>query len=947
MTLRLPFSFFLLLIISGTARAQNLEWVHQLGDQNRCISHDLTIDSASNVYTVGTFRGTIDFDPDPMDSLVLSATGNADLFLSKHDSSGSLLWAYAFSSSLDYELGRKVATDAEGNVYVCGLFRGIMDVDPDTSTFTLQDSGLVDAFILKLDSAGALLWAKNIGRGAATVSPAGLAVGPDDFIYLTGYFTDTVDLDPGPGTDLFFGGGAFSFTELGFVGKYDSNGNYVWGRKFGGEHSQSMRTVSLSADPFGNVFVGGQFKGRQDFDGGPDSLILVSTGKDDLFLTKLNPQGNINWIRQYLGSSDRFLTDMTCDYQGNIYLTGRFNGFFDIDPGPATDSLLGVVNTESYFTSLDSAGTHRFGRAIISNNTSRASAIAVDQNQFIYIGGEFTQTLDADPGPGQANITARAGVDAYLGIYDQFGNYRAIRHIAKNAGNAFNRGIAVDKSGNIFSTGSFTWLCDFDPRPNDSLMLTPAGVEDIYIHKMIPCRPKFVSVSDTACDSLIAPSGSTIWYQSGIYQDTLADQNGCDSIITINLSINTIARDTLNLSACDSLLGPGHLGWLSTSGTYRDTLSRPNACDSIILLNLTIYASTHDTLSLNTCDSLRSPSGNQLFLQSGFYVDSLQTIHGCDSLIYIDLQLANSSQDTFSIVACDSLLAPNGAWRSSSGLYLDSLLGQAGCDSIVYTDLTIYNSSIQLIQDTACDFYASPTSTKIWTSSGTYFDTLSTQNGCDSVLAYQLQINRSNLDTITINSCEAYLSPSGRYTYRQSGFYRDTLATNQACDSILAINFLLTEIDTSLSIGFGQLSSNQNSAQYQWLDCNAGFSPIAGATSQSFQASSNGRYAAEITLNNCVDTSNCALINDIGLPTALSSGIRVYPNPFNRLINLEIPPSEASVLVQLTDLQGRLILRQSHLNPSKIQLKPELPKGLYLLSVSTEYWQSQTILIRD
>ncbi len=941
--------FLFALFLSGFSRAQNLDWVHHLGDQDRCISFDLAVDSAANVYTIGTFRGTIDFDPNPIESLILSANGNADMYVSKHDSSGNLLWAYSFSSNLDYELGRKIATDRYGNVYICGLFIGSMDADPDTGIFNLQDSGVVDAFIIKLDSTGALAWAKNIGSGSAVVSPFGLSVGADDYIYIAGYFTDTVDLDPGPGLDLFFRGpGSFSFTEIGFTAKFDNNGNYVWGRKFGGEHSQSMRVNSVTADPFGNVLVGGQFKGTQDFDGGPDSLILVSsTFKDDLFLTKLNSQGNISWLRQFVGTADRFLSDMATDHKGNVYLTGSFNGFFDIDPGQGVDSLLGVVNTEGYFTSLDSAGIHRWGGALISNNTGRASAIAVDQNQYVYITGEFTQTLDADPGPSQASITARGGVDAFIGIYDHNGRYRSVRQITSSVGNEFSRGIAVDKGGNIYSTGTFNWLCDFDPRANDSLNLTPFGVEDIFIHKMIPCTPSFSSISDTACDSLIAPSAREVWSQSGIYTDTLINKDGCDSIITINLTIRSIARDTLSLTACDSILGPGSLGWLNSSGVYRDTLSRISGCDSIILLNLIIYPSTRDTLVINACDSLRSPSGNHLYLNSGFYVDSLQTVNGCDSLLYIDLNLSFSSIDTFNIFACDSIQGPNGNWRSVNGLYLDSLQSLDGCDSIVYTNLTLFNSASYFIQDTVCDAYPSPSGNYLWTNSGTYFDTLSTSNGCDSIIRFQLQVNYSSLDTVSINSCDEISSPSGRYTYSQSGFYNDTLSTSEACDSVLVIDFNRTQIDTSLAVGPGQLTSNQSMGQYQWLDCDAGYTPISGATAQTFQPIENGLYAVEITLNNCVDTSTCVVVADVNLLESEIDGLKVYPNPFSERFEIAFPAEQSRVELQIIDMQGKQILCKLYSNTQRIELSPRLPKGVYLLKLNGKDWSSQQRIVRN
>lgn len=136
--------------------------------------------------------------------------------------------------------------------------------------------------------------------------------------------------------------------------------------------------------------------------------------------------------------------------------------------------------------------------------------------------------------------------------------------------------------------------------------------------------------------------------------------------------------------------------------------------------------------------------------------------------------------------------------------------------------------------------------------------------------------------TATLNpvTCSSYVSPSGLYTYTTSGVYHDTIPNGSGCDSIITINLTVNATDTSiLQIG-AALQSNQGGGTYQWLDCNNGYAPVAGATSQTFFPSVNGSYAVQVTANGCTDTSNCRNVVNVSV-SEIASGItfNIYPNP--------------------------------------------------------------------
>ncbi|MEZ4721484.1 MAG: LamG-like jellyroll fold domain-containing protein [Flavobacteriales bacterium] len=194
----------------------------------------------------------------------------------------------------------------------------------------------------------------------------------------------------------------------------------------------------------------------------------------------------------------------------------------------------------------------------------------------------------------------------------------------------------------------------------------------------------------TECDSFTSPSGNYTWSTPGTYYDTIETTTGCDSAITIFLSINNSTTSTINASECQSYTSPsGNYTW-TTSGTYMDLLQNASGCDSIITVNLEIN-NTSNTIEIAACDSFTSPSGNYIWTTPGIYTDTLTNVAGCDSLLKINLTITGMSVSTsIEETACFSYTSPSGLYVwNVSGIYTDTFASSVGCDSIVSIDLTI------------------------------------------------------------------------------------------------------------------------------------------------------------------------------------------------------------------------------------------------------------------
>ncbi|HUP12902.1 MAG TPA: SBBP repeat-containing protein, partial [Niastella sp.] len=231
------------LLFIFSAQSQTLSWAKQLGGTSRDVGYSIAVDGLGNVYTTGAFKGTADFDPGPGVADLTSA-GEEDIFISKLNAAGNLIWVKQFSGS-SIDIGRGIAADAAGNVYITGSFRGITDFDPGPATQKFGSKGGWDIFIAKLDPSGNLLWATQYGDisddygNAITVDAAGN-------VYTTGSFGGTIDFDPGI---LVFNLTAKPHDI--FVSKLNSSGKLVWAKNWSTDFT--VQGNGIAVDAAGNV----------------------------------------------------------------------------------------------------------------------------------------------------------------------------------------------------------------------------------------------------------------------------------------------------------------------------------------------------------------------------------------------------------------------------------------------------------------------------------------------------------------------------------------------------------------------------------------------------------------------------------------------------------------------------------------------------------------------
>ena len=308
----------------------------------------------------------------------------------------------------------------------------------------------------------------------------------------------------------------------------------------------------------------------------------------------------------------------------------------------------------------------------------------------------------------------------------------------------------------------------------------------------------YTKLSIQACDDY--QWNNKLLTQSGLYVFDTLNQFGCDSIISLDLIINTSNSLKIQDTACYSYYWNGQTYY--NSGSYAFHTKNNSGCDSTITLDLFIYKIDTTDLIVESCNDYYW--GRFYYNMSGYWKFDTLNRFGCDSMINLWLTIIKEIKITQLQTACDSLIW-NGATYTQSGIYTDTTQSVKGCDSITTLQLTISKSNQAVTKQTSCDSYLWNGNT--YTQSGTYKFTNRNVNGCDSIETLQLTINKSTNSTINRTTCDSLMW--NNIVYKKSGTYQYTTLNASGCDSIAILNLI---VNPSNQIRIQQTACNS----YTW-----------------------------------------------------------------------------------------------------------------------------------
>jgi hypothetical protein len=946
-----PIIIVICLIISTSFLfSQQFDWVKSIGGSLAEQTRSMFVDAFGNVYTMGRFSGTVDFDPGS-GMLNLTSNGGTDVFIQKLTSSGNLVWAKSFGGTGN-DIGFSISLDASGNLYTCGMFQRTADFDPGSGTVNLTANGGVDVFIQKLTSSGNLVWAKSFG-GSSDDYAASISVDATGNVYTTGRFQGIVDFDPGTGTVNLTSNGSYDV----FIQKLTSSGNLVWAKSFGG--SSTDEGISLSLDASGNVYTSGYFVGIVDFDPGSGAVNLTSNGGTDVFIQKLTSSGNLVWAKSFGGTGIDIGFSISLDTSGDVCTTGSFEGTVDFDPGSGTVNSTSNGGTDVFIQKLTSSGNLVLAKSFGGTLNDVGTSISLDATGNVYTTGRFHGTVNFDPGSGAVNLTSNGGTDVFIQKLTSSGNLVWAKSFGgSSSDNAAS--IFVDASGNIYTTGYFSGTVDFDPG-SGTVNLTSNGSSDVFIQKLANCNATTRIDTQTACDSYIWINGVTYTSSNNTARDTLTNAQGCDSIVTLNLTINHSTTGVDVQTACDSYTWINGVTYTSSNNTATDTLTNAQGCDSIVTLNLTINNSTTGVDTQTACDSYTWINGVSYTSSNNTATHTLINATGCDSIVTLNLTINNSNTGVDTQTACDSYTWINGVtYTSSNNTATDTLTNSQGCDSIVTLNLTINNSTTGVDVQTACDSYTWINGVTYTSSNNTATDTLTNSQGCDSIVTLNLTINNSTTGVDVQTACDSYTWINGVTYTSSNNTATETLTNSQGCDSIVTLNLIIypsvaitsQPMNQTVFVGGNaqfQVTASGTGLTYQWQQNNGtGFMDISsfgiysGTTTNTLTISGvnasiqqNG-YRCKITNSSGCSDSSVAAILYISLTSIEENGVeesfKLFPNPTSTQLNIKtsIPYTSGVILNAL----GQTVMQFKNERTLDVS---NLKAGNYILIVKGEH----------
>jgi len=258
------------------------------------------------------------------------------------------------------------------------------------------------------------------------------------------------------------------------------NPNFNWAKSCGSQSNDEA--YSVIHDASGNVIITGYFADTVDFDPGPATFTLASVGNDDVFIQKLNALGNLVWAKSVGGVQDDIGNSVKIDANGNVYVTGYFEGTVDFDPGAAVSNLTSNGFIDLYVLKLNASGDFVWAKQIGGVDYDSGLSLNIDLNGNVIVGGSFQNSVDFDPSASTFSLNSFGTSDAFLLKLDGTGNFVWAKQFGGIDSDVI-WSIDVDANGNIYATGNFEGTADFDPGAS-TLNLISNGARDVFVAKV-------------------------------------------------------------------------------------------------------------------------------------------------------------------------------------------------------------------------------------------------------------------------------------------------------------------------------------------------------------------------------------------------------------------------------------------------------------------------------
>ena len=691
--------------------------------------------------------------------------------------------------------------------------------------------------------------------------------------YAYNLFSGPVDLDPGPGVINFslpVNGSAS------YLSKFNSNGNLIWVRSVTTSPAVgSLGFQKLRVLPNGEFLVAGQFFRTPDFDFGPGVFNLTSYTSSmnpdsivaDFYIAKYSATSSLQWVKAFpcqpleLIPTSPIVNEVSAleiDADNNILFSANFRGRMDINPGSAFDWKESyALNYSAVVIKLAPNGDYIWGNQFAGGD-NRSYSIAVDQQNNIYLNGGFSMPVDFDSGPNENSIFPYSFNDTYIMKLSPDGETIWMNKIhGPIGGYGGSIDIAVDSEKNVYATGSILRDSLYFKSVADSFFLLKSN--------------DFEFEGNNGFVTKISADGHFLWTKQmtsnsdwGVNGTHLA----CDSLNNVYVCgqfADSAQFDTSEAASITYATGDysGFVAKYDSDGNF----IRSSVIDGDRYVNITDFSLDKQA---------------NMYFTGFFYVVNLDPGFPWAAIVGTGQIDFDPGPDTLPIIGLGN--SPEtvfiAKWSQCSAG--SDTLSQTSCNSFEW-----FGESL--------------------TESGVYRKSLTTAERCDSISVLQLTINTSTAAEQNLRICAGESVSVGNETYTSSGSYTQTLSNQAGCDSVLTINVEVDTVNAEISLSENVFSAINHpvNATFQWLNCDANYSLMAGAINPEFIPTADGNYAVEINSENCRDTSECVLFLSVGIAPNEMKDFNLYPNPSEGVLFIE--SSDLNQKIQIFDSQGKLV----------------------------------------
>lgn len=549
---------------------------------------DVITDSSRSYYVVGNASHTTSFNTVP--PVIVNGSARA-VFVAKLDSTGQMIWVKYWTSD-NYQYITSVALSPSGDVLVGGYLLDSINVSNIPQLNAYPVSGETNSFILKFNGSGVFQWMKTFEDSDIIYNVPSLgkiAVGAAGDVYAIGSFSGTVDFDPGPGTHYKTATkapvSALYPTDI-FILKLSAAGEFIWVHQVVGGHRDYG--LALALDSQENLIVGGAFQDTVNFNpGGQNGVVgepllwgVLPVGH--AFIAKFDSTGNFVWVKDFGGFHEDIVWAVELDASDNIYTAGQYSDSADMDPGIGV-TFTTAMGADGFVQKLDNYGNliwnKRFGGAA---SIDKITDIAVSGNGRVLTTGTFVDSVALNPDSSYyyKGDTSNFSVTGLIELEND-GSYRLAQPLTDNYAIGLGVGYSNIESPYIF--GRFYDTLDIDPRAAMAHEIYSGKYTNGFFYELQKCPGVRTRMSETVCGSF--RFHDSIYTQSGIYTYPLLTANTCDSIVVLNLKVDTVLngisfKDSLTLQAQDS--SASYVWYDCTQDVYLpdDTLRQFSPSDS-------------------------------------------------------------------------------------------------------------------------------------------------------------------------------------------------------------------------------------------------------------------------------------------------------------------------------------------------------------------------------